>query len=1371
MEYVMKDKQSGITLIIHFILLLNLCSIQSLMAQRASAEFISELEPPSLLTGQNVKDGIQNVYYHNNILYVINIWAGIQIVDVSNMNEPKEIGHYQNEHRAHNLFIEGDYGFLSDELAGVEILDMSNLRAPVRISKINTDGDAWWVESQYPYVYVAEGEKGVGLYDLSDIYNPVLVSYFDTPGWAWELSVQDDYVYVGDKTGGLQIINYSDKKNPILAAQFNDPVQAKSTHIENNILFLTDGPNGLFIIDVKNPKFPTLVSKIDVEGFVFDAFKGGKYAYMANESARTLNIINLSDITNPKIEASYQADDKVYGVWKEDVYVFVAANNKTLILRHNSPPILAEIEPQSVDEQTILTITPQGYDPDGDDVYYAISNMPDGAVLDSLSGIFSWTPTYEQSGTYDKISIRIIERTASQLYADQQFTVTVNHVNRPPSIPDVENFSINENEVLTFNIQEGSDEDKEDTGKLAYLAENLPQGAVFDPTTRTFIWTPSYEQSGIYVIDFIVKDPPGALDRDASTITVTHVDRKPSMAPISDKSVDENQPLQFTIEGSDPDTEDQNAISFSAYNLPEGATFNPATRTVSWTPTHEQSGIYQQILFVIKAGALSDSSTMNITVNHVSRPPVMNVIALKMVDEQQELSFTVSASDPDAEDQDKLVYTTSNLPEGARFNADSLRFTWIPTYEQSGEYNDITFTVRDEAGLQDTKSTTITVNHVNRPPVLTEIQAQKVDENSILNFTLLGSDPDKEDQDKLQYSISELPAGAVLEGNTFTWTPTYEQSGTYPVEYILSDGRLSDTKSTTITVNHINRPPVIEPIEAQTVDEGQLLEFKVVGNDPDPEDIGKWVISVAQLPPGAQFVPETATFTWTPDFDQAGTYTVEFSNTDEQGLSAAQTVQITVNHVNRTPVFNPLAAQTVDENFPLNISIPPGEDPDVEDAQKLTYSVQNLPEGATFDDVNLTLSWTPNFEQSGAYEVQFTCTDGEFTVNQPLQINVTHVNRPPAIEAIGDQSIDENDKLVISINYQDPDQEDEGKLVLSASNLPTGANFVATQSEITWTPTFEQAGLYQQINVTVADPSGLTDAQIFNITVTNVNRAPSLQAVEKLTVSENEMLTYQFSGSDPDAEDEGKLTYYSENLPNGATIDPTTGTLTWTPNYIQAGNYNINIELKDAGGLSASTSVSVEVSNVNRPPVMQSVEDQSVNENNTLSLAISVSDEDSDDQLRFSSENLPSGAVLNAESGTMQWTPNYDQAGDYTVTVKVSDSEAEDSQTFNIKVNNVNRVPVIEVSGTTTVTLGETIELNFTATDPDNDNLSYESSDLPQGAMLDSNSGRFTWKPEPDQIGSYSFTVRVTDGTDAADITGNVTVNPAPTPPEPDQEN
>ena len=73
----------------------------------------------------------------------------------------------------------------------------------------------------------------------------------------------------------------------------------------------------------------------------------------------------------------------------------------------------------------------------------------------------------------------------------------------------------------------GSDLDVEDKGKLRYSVENMPPGAEFDSLSLTFTWTPTYEQSGTYVLDFLVKDPPGALDRDASTITVVHIDRKP----------------------------------------------------------------------------------------------------------------------------------------------------------------------------------------------------------------------------------------------------------------------------------------------------------------------------------------------------------------------------------------------------------------------------------------------------------------------------------------------------------------------------------------------------------------------------------------------------------------------------------------------------------------------------------------------------------------------------------------------------------------------------------------------------------------------------------------------------------------------------
>ena len=41
---------------------------------------------------------------------------------------------------------------------------------------------------------------------------------------------------------------------------------------------------------------------------------------------------------------------------------------------------------------------------------------------------------------------------------------------------------------------------------LTYSASNLPSGAVFDPASRTFSWTPRYGQAGTYQPRFIVND-------------------------------------------------------------------------------------------------------------------------------------------------------------------------------------------------------------------------------------------------------------------------------------------------------------------------------------------------------------------------------------------------------------------------------------------------------------------------------------------------------------------------------------------------------------------------------------------------------------------------------------------------------------------------------------------------------------------------------------------------------------------------------------------------------------------------------------------------------------------------------------------------
>lgn len=1350
-----------------YVLLMIIALIAQLYAQRASAEFISSLPPVKFETGETITDGVRNVLFHDNYLYVVNIWVGIQVVDVSDIRNPKEVSKIQTEHRSHNIYIENNYGFVSDELAGVAIIDVSNPRALKKIGKIETQDNAYWVESHYPYLYVAEAEAGVHVYDISDINNPVHLGGFDTPGFAWGLAVKDNIVFVADKSGGLQIIDFSDKANPKRIGQYSNAINAKTIQIEDDNLYLTNGPDGVLILDISNPAFPALISTIKIDGFVFQIYKAGKYAYVANEAKKRVEILNLTDLHHPELEASYQAQDKVYGVWKKDVYVFVAANSELLILRHNNPPILAEIGDQTVAEMSLLTIQPEGSDPDGDAIYYEVNNLPEGASLDSLRGTITWTPTYEQSGTYPNIVARIIEKTDSKLSDSRTFTIIVKNTNRPPDIPEIDNLTSYENQPITLDIPEGSDPDKEDAGKLVYSIEPLPEGAKFDAVTRKFTWTPTYEQSGVYVVDFIVTDVEGSSDRDAVTMTIIHVDRKPVLAEIEAKTINENELLEFEIIGQDPDKEDQNAISFRAENLPDGAVFNAGTRQFTWTPTYDQSGSYSP-MFIMTAGKLSDSITVAITVNHVNRPPVLAEIPPQQTVERKTLRFSVSGSDPDIEDRGKLTYSASSLPEGAQFNPDSLTVSWTPTYEQSGTYNEIQITVTDPAGLSDSKTVSITVLHLNRPPVLDAIADREADENSLLSFTVTGSDPDIEDADKLQYSVTGLPDGATFENQIFTWTPTFDQSGSYPLEFTLSDEQLSDSKSMTITINHVNRPPKLDSLNNQTVDENQMLSFSVSGKDPDREDEGKTVLSSGSLPEGASFNPMDGTFQWTPTFEQSGVYTVQFTITDEAGLTDQKDIQITVNHVNRTPTFEPIAPQTADENTPISFTLPEGSDPDKEDAGKLTYAAANLPEGAEFNPETRTFTWTPTYDQSGTYEIQFSCSDGEFTVEQPMNLTVNHINRPPEIKAVTDQTVDENKQFTLKFDFSDPDKEDQGKLVLETANLPGTAVVDPQTGVFSWTPTYDDAGVYQNITISVTDPAGLKAEQGFTLTVNNINRAPELQPVQKITSSENQAIMQTFTATDPDKEDEGKLVYSCDNLPDGAVLDAQTGSFTWTPTFLQAGNYTVKVKVTDSGGLSAETETVVEVTNVNRLPVIDPVEDKKVNENESISFTLTAKDEDTDDNMVFSIDNLPTGATLDENTGVFDWKPSYDQAGEYSLTASVSDGTANNKTTFLIQVNNVNRAPLIDAISNQTVVAGETVSLKFGANDPDGDDLSFKSDNLPDNATLNPSDGSFSWTTTDEQVGSHSINVSVSDGSESVQTSFTIEVKAKPIPePQP----
>jgi hypothetical protein len=107
------------------------------------------------------------------------------------------------------------------------------------------------------------------------------------------------------------------------------------------------------------------------------------------------------------------------------------------------------------------------------------------------------------------------------------------------------------------------------------------------------------------------------------------IDRPPVLNAIGNKSVNEGTALTFTISASDADGD---ALTYSASNLPVGATFNATNRTFSWTPSLSQAGVYTGVRFQVSDGQMTDYEDVTITVGNVLRPDVNDDGSINVLD-------------------------------------------------------------------------------------------------------------------------------------------------------------------------------------------------------------------------------------------------------------------------------------------------------------------------------------------------------------------------------------------------------------------------------------------------------------------------------------------------------------------------------------------------------------------------------------------------------------------------------------------------------------------------------------------------------------------------------------------------------------------
>jgi hypothetical protein len=235
-------------------------------------------------------------------------------------------------------------------------------------------------------------------------------------------------------------------------------------------------------------------------------------------------------------------------------------------------------------------------------------------------------------------------------------------------------------------------------------------------------------------------------------------------------------------------------------------------------------------------------------------------------------------------------------------------------------------------------------------------------------------------------------------------------------------------------------------------------------------------------------------------------------------------------------------------------------------------------------------TWTPTEGQGpGNYNLFVIATDNgvpSLSTTQAVNITVNESNTAPFLASINSQNVNEGALVSCNALAADIDRPAQALSFSLGAGAPSGAA-ITTNGSFTWTPTEAQGPGNYNIFVIVSDngsPS-LSETQIVNIVVNELNSAPVLAAMTSHSIIPGQAFSFTATAMDSDIPVQ-TLTYaIISGTPNGATFNPTNGHFTWTPETdTPAGTNQIVFRVSDDGipSLSATQMLTVVIGSAPR---------------------------------------------------------------------------------------------------------------------------------------------------------------------------------------------
>lgn len=269
----------------------------------------------------------------DDLAYVADDQGGLQIIDISDSENPFVIGEYMSEKSIVGIAVRDTFAYLavSHSQGGVRIINVAEPEKPVFVGE-----DNWYYgynvvapQNDTMLVYVAGGYWFV-VEDVSFPQYPTFVRRFATPGNVRGIYVIDSIVFLACEQMGLHIFNLAKPDSEALVGWLDTPSNARNIFVENHYAYIADGRAGLVIIDVADLNNPVLTEQYDTPDYANDIFVNGNLAFIADGEGG-LQVINIENPGNPifygEIETSY-----ANGVYVKHDTIYLADRDMGLVI-------------------------------------------------------------------------------------------------------------------------------------------------------------------------------------------------------------------------------------------------------------------------------------------------------------------------------------------------------------------------------------------------------------------------------------------------------------------------------------------------------------------------------------------------------------------------------------------------------------------------------------------------------------------------------------------------------------------------------------------------------------------------------------------------------------------------------------------------------------------------------------------------------------------------------------------------------------------------------------------------------------------------------------------------------------------------------